>query len=177
MDKNKIGNRFRVPLTKVGGAKFFGTIFRPSISNDKSSEMSKMNRVLKVSPETNITFGDVVIGKSGATYICADNGSGEVEGYDYKTFRLFLVEHIWKLETPTRTTDPITGLDRGTVFVDEGDVYISLEPIATRVEANVVETQFQAIFNREVKLGDRLNGKYTVKRLEKRLGVWVANLI
>jgi hypothetical protein len=177
MDKNRVGNRFRVPLTKVGELNSLGTIFRPSILNDKSQELTKMNRVLKTAATTDVQYGDVIVGKSGATYICADNGSGEVEGYDYKTFRLFLVEASWKWERPVRTLDPITQLERGTTFTDLGNLYISLEPIGVALEANVRETQFQAICNQAPQLGDRINEKYTVKRLEQRLGVWVAILV
>lgn len=178
MDKNRIGNRFRTDLQKVGGAKFKGVIYRPSISNDKGQNLSRQTRILKVSKNTSVELSDVIEGKSKTLFICADNGDGEVLGYDYKTFRLFLVDDLWDIERRVKTTDPVTGLETGTTFEKVGEVYVSSEPSGRVMDRfNITQPKQSLILSAEVKLGDRLNGKYTVERLEKRLGVFVAEVI
>ncbi len=173
MKKTNLGNRFRATLKKTTGESFFGTIFKPTITNEKGDVLEKTARILKTTSNADVNYGDVIIATSGSKFICADNGEGEVKGYSYKTFKLFLVDAEWTWKRLKTTLDPVTNQPVGNGYEDLGSLYVSSEPDGEYLgQFKVPDPKYTVVVNEEVLLDDLVNENYRVTKVDKRSGVW-----
>ena len=177
MELENVGERFRQEFKTTAGRKFLGAIFHPTVTNSQAEGFQTPRRILRVSKATDFLLNQVVTTKAGRKYLCAHNGEGELDGLIYRTYRLFEMDQSFSWERRTNTTDTVTGLPKTSSFTSQGTILCAIEPLGDiKDQLQVPDPQYRLITNSAIQDQDRIDGRLTVKHVERLLGVYVADV-
>jgi len=153
-----------------------GTIFSPPTGTPTNANFQAPRRLLKVSANSTLTAGTVIISDSGRFYLCAENGEGEYDGTLYRTFMLIEVPLLVTWGRRATTKDTVTNLDKVTGNTNLGHLRCALEPVgADSDQINVPKAVYRVVTGGAIQAGDLLAGRI-VGRVETLLGVQVAEV-
>lgn len=170
---SNVHERFKSLMYTVKGRPFFGQILNIPDTSRVSNFLSS-RRYLRVSPEQNINWGDVIIAL-GRKFIVADHGEGySPQGIVYKHFKLFAVSDEVTFKRVISTKNSVTGIMSKTLVEDDSISYLSIQP-KNSSEDSVTKIPNQnhiILCNVEVKKDDEFDDKIVIK-VDKALGIYI----
>lgn len=170
----KTGFKFRMPISKVNGSKFYGQLLDiPDTS--RVSNFLTTRRYLRTPPITSVIPGDVII-VNGVKYIVAEHGDGFYKTVIYKHFKLFQVDRELNWTRKTYTENPITGIMEKNLSPQADVVYISMQPKSnTEDSINIPQQTHIAICPIEIERGETIDN-FIVTKIDMVLGVYLLEL-
>lgn len=171
MDLSRVHKRFQETLKIPSGGKLRGQI---TDYTDEVSQLKYPSRLLKVDVASSATPGTVVVTSTGYAYVLAAHLDSHNAGAVYRTFRMIRVDEKLSWSREEATTDPVTGLARGSGVTPLGDIDVMVDPIS-RDDGKVKfgESRVRLVCGADLKVGDRV-GDYSVLFVDQVLGVTVA---
>lgn len=176
MELRKVGRRFYQSYKKEDGGYFRGLIGKPPLTG-RYTNYSLGGLVLFTAPETNVQKGDIFFSAFGRPMMCLDNADEESVGRTQKCFCLKLLNSKFKWERQKTVINKLTGLPESVGIEDLGLAYGSLEADGQALSViNVPFNKYKFITNKDLEPNDVLDGKYVVVRVDKFLGVTIADV-
>lgn len=169
-----VGDRFKARYKRVDGFEFYGQILEiPDTS--RVSNFLTARRYLRTKPNCPIKPSDVV-NINGTLFIVGEHGTGFYVDPIYKHFKLFQVDNIanwYKLEL---TLDPITGVEKSSRVLQDGIIYLSLQPKGNVEDTIKIGQQtYTGITNAAVGRNDIVGNKIVTK-VDQVLGCYLVEL-
>jgi hypothetical protein len=176
MDLKKIGRRFYQTYRKEDGTQFRGLLGKPSLTA-RYTNYTLNGLILFTAPNANVDLGDVFFTNFNRAVMCLDNGDEESLGRTQKCFSLKMMNARFSWKSPDVGIDKITGLPKQNGMIDKGMMYCSLEEDGQAVSTTgLYFPKYKVITNKQLKLNDVLDDKYVVTKVDKFLGVTVADV-
>lgn len=180
VDLQSVGRRFESELYTATGYPFPGVIMPLDEGAIASYDFTEPRLILRVRYDCPVATGSILMDPAGRKYIMADHDSGFV--YDevlYRTHRLFHVNKTvsWKREDQS-VTDTLTGLKRSAGTIDNGMIDVMIETFGREdldTALRVKEQRRRLVTSSDIQLGDLIDDMI-VKRLDKSVGVWLAEI-
>lgn len=178
MDIRRIDRRFQTRFKIDNGPSFYGVIIEIP-DTTRMSSMSAPKRILQVQENAPVAARDTFVTPAGTRFLVAEYGEGYLSGMvSYRRWILYHIDQTMTWKRPGTTTDPLTGLKKGTgTLTDLGTIYAHVSPRAPVLdEMKIPEDRTTIVTGSALQLGDIVNGE-TVKRVDLVTGVYVAELI
>jgi len=176
-----VGRRFDSTFQRLDGLAFSGSILPADEGAVSALLFSDERLLLRVPVDCVVTTKDIMVDAFGRYFLLADHAVGQI--YDtklYRVHRLFLLNTQVPWTRVTSSTDTLTGLPKGTGTTSPGggSIWVTLEMYGREPMDNTMRLKEQVrriITGYDIQLGDLVDGM-VVKRLDKVLGVWLAEI-
>lgn len=157
------------------GLEFLGEISDVP-GQSQANSLTYPRRILKVSPDSWLTAGQIIVSPYGRRYLCAEHGDGHTGFKLFRAFRLLELDRTVEIRRRVTDTDPLTGLPRAEVETIIGTFDAVFEPLAQQEDLQVAFDRYRMYTKVEILKDDRVDQKYRVVRSEKLLGVYVSEI-
>lgn len=165
----QVGDRFKATFKTVNGKEFRGQILQMPDTSRVSNFISA-RRYLRVAPNTQVVFGDVMIAHN-TKYIIAEHGEGFYGEPIYRWFKMFEVDSEVDWYQKKMLVDSVTGASRMVEQTTPTKVYLSTQTHAPIMDTSHFPTfTSMAVCDKNVPVDDRL-GNYQVTKSDLVLGV------
>jgi hypothetical protein len=180
VDLQTVGRRFESELFTETGYPFPGVIMPLDEGAIASYDFTEPRFILRVRNDSPVHTGMIIMDPVGRKFIMADHDEAFV--YDvniYRTHRLFHVnkQAIWQREAQG-ATDALTGLKKSAGKQTLGTIDVLIEAYGREdldTQIRVKEQRRRLVTSASVRLGDIVDNM-VIKRLDKALGIWLAEI-
>lgn len=175
-----IGQRFENNLLRADGFPFKAAIMPLDEGAIAAYDFTEPRVIMRLRHDSTVGTGDVVIDPAGRRYLLADHDQNAI--YDtvlYKSHRCFLMNKqvLWEREAPG-VVDPLTKLKKSAGKVSLGTIDVLVEQFGREdmdFSIKVREQTRRLVTGADIQLNDIVDNM-VVKRLDKSLGVWLAEI-
>lgn len=163
--------KFQHPLITLDGYRFRGQLTAPDIAN-VAKKFTFPRRMLIVPKGVTLPLGSVFRTLEGEMFLLGDNGTNSLPFLGYRTYKCFKVDAVMTWQRPVTTIDPLTGLAMSASKQSLGSIYGTLEPLEESEDyLKVAEQKWRLLCGVDLALNDLIDGKYTVRDVQKIAGV------
>lgn len=176
MNIKNVGKRFFETYHKEDGGYFKGLIGKPPLTG-RYTNYTVGGMVLFTGIHADINVGDIFISRTGRVMMVMDNAEMETGDNLQKTFVIKILNKRVTWTRQVREKDPITGLDKTTNIKNLGSFWCSLESVGDRTDiTNLKLGKYRFVCNKELCEGDTLDNKYRVTKVDRLVGVTIADV-
>lgn len=175
-----VGRRFENNMIRVDGFPFKGIVVQLEDSPPAPYDFTEPRTIIRVPNDSIVQTGDVVIDPVGRRWLLADHDQNVIyDTVSYRSHRSYLLNKrvLWEREQEG-IVDPLTQLPKGSgkIALDEIDVLIEMYGREDFDYAIKVREQTRRLITGvPIQLNDIVDNM-VVKRVDKSLGVWVAEI-
>ncbi len=178
---DKVGQRFESTFTTSYGMPFAAAIMPLDEGAVASYDFTEPRVIIRVRVDSVAKTGDVIIDPAGRRFLLADHDQNSV--YDtvlYRSHKGFSMNRqvLWERQGEG-VIDPLTGLEKsGAGKISLGMIDVLIEQFGREqldTALRVKEQSRRLVTGAEIQLGDIVEDMI-VKRLDKSLGIWLAEI-
>jgi len=175
-----VGRRFENDMFRVDGFPFKGIVVPLEDSPPAPYDFTEMRTLIRVRHDSSIQSGDIVIDPTGRKFLLADHDSNVIyDTVSYRSHRAYPINKrvLWEREK-TSVKDPLTGLDKSSGKETLGEIDVLIELFGREDMDFAIKVREQArrlITSADIRENDIVDNMI-VKRLDRSLGVWVAEI-
>lgn len=175
-----VGRRFETEFYTVAGYPFQGVIQPLDEGSVASYDFTEPRMIMRVRYDCPVHTGTVFADQAGRKFLMADHDIGGAhDDLLYRTHRIYRMNATveWARQTPGGV-DALTGLTKSAGKTTLGQIDAMIEVFGREdldPSIKVREQTRRLVTNAPIQLGDMVDGMI-VKRLDKSLGVWVAEI-
>lgn len=175
-----VGQRFENNMVRADGFPFIAAVMPLDEGAIAAYDFTEPRLVMRLRFDSVVGTGDVVVDPAGRRYLLADHDENSV--YDtvlYKSHRCFKMNKQvrWEREASS-TVDTLTGLTKSTGKTLIGEIDALIEQFSREDLDGAIKVREQTrrlVTGAEIQLNDIVDNM-VVKRLDKSLGVWLAEI-
>lgn len=172
------GKRFESTFVSEQGIPFAATLLPAAESTPSKTDFYNATLILRVDVSCPFDSGTLISDRTNQRYLMADHETSIVSNVTlYRTHRLLRMTHLVEWERTQTTPDALTGLPKGKGKAKLGDIHCMIEPLREVADGamHVSDERHRVVTSAELHLGDLVDNR-VVKRVNKLLGVWVAEI-
>jgi hypothetical protein len=168
-----IMGRYRAVYRTLEGGQFYGHLLTPP-KLDNPNRMEQPRLFLQLHPGVrNVSAGKIVVIHD-KNYLVCDNGDHDRQELNSRTYKLIRVDRYLSWKRQGASTDPVSGLKKGSEPQNLGSIWCALEYDRTIMDSTQIEAEKFVLFtNADLQVND-IVGPYTIAFVDHQLGVTVA---
>jgi hypothetical protein len=154
-----------------GGRQFFGQMLHTPTTAGNDANFIHPRRVLKVGKRCLLQAGEVINTGDG-TFLVLEHS----EAKDYRLHKLVQLDRKSAVTRSVVLKDPLTGLDKKSTDTLVGTIDCVFEFLGQTDDLQVAVDGYRVVTDFPLQLNDKLDGRYTVRNVERMLGAYVATV-
>lgn len=159
-------NRFRL---LDSGLYVMGHLVDPR--SNRTGGLQDPFRTFRVQAKSSVISGNVLVGSDNRKYLVIDNGVAEMEGLDYRTFKIVEMAYQDTLKSRSLVEDPVTR-QSSAAYVDVTSIWYAINPLRPVEDVLHIQTPAYSFMTYyPVQVGWQLAND-VIRRVEKQLGVY-----
>lgn len=175
-----VGRRFENEMVRADGFPFKATVIPQKDDPGVSYDFSEPRISIRVRHDSVVNVGDIVLDPAGRRYLLATHDEPSIQNQIlYRTHLAYPINKTVAWERPSGgVKDPLTGLSKGGGRDKIADIEVLIEMFGREdmdFAIKVREQTRRLITAAPVQLNDIVDNMI-VKRVDKQLGIWVAEI-
>lgn len=175
-----VGRRFENKMVRADGFPFSGAVMPLDEGGVAAYDFSYPRTYLRLPKQSVVNTGDIIIDPAGRRFLLADHDEPAIYNTIlYRSHLMFPLNSVcvWQRESKG-VKDPLTGLARAGGKDELGNIEALIEMFGRESRdgaIRVAEQTRRMVTNAPIQLGDVIDDMI-VRRLDRALGIWVAEI-